>query len=64
MLADDGPHARHLAAMPDERMALAKGTGRLDRELIEVEAREMNVLSSVVQEWAEETGGIGFDSRA
>ena len=24
----------------------------------------MTVLSSVVQEWAEETGGIGFDSRA
>ncbi|MCY4579836.1 MAG: hypothetical protein OXD31_12425, partial [Chloroflexi bacterium] len=50
-------------AMPDERKALAEGTGRLDRALIEVEAREMDVLSSVVQQWAEETGGIGFDSR-
>ncbi|MCY4584349.1 MAG: hypothetical protein OXE50_16375, partial [Chloroflexi bacterium] len=50
--------------MPDERKALAEGTGRLDRVLIEVEARETDVLSSVVQQWAEETGGIGFDSRA
>ena len=64
MLANDAPHARHLAAMPDERKALAEGTGHLDGALIEVEARETNVLSSVVQEWAEETGGIGFDSRA
>ena len=63
MLASDAPHANHLAAMPDERKALAEGTGRLDRVLISVEAREMTVLSSVVQERAEETGGIGFDSR-
>ena len=63
MLANDAPHGSHLAAMPDERKALAEGTDRFDRALIEVEAREMNVLSSVVQEWAEETGGIGFDSR-
>ena len=33
------------------------------RALIEVEARETDVLSSVVQQWAKETGGIGFDSR-
>ena len=64
MLAEDGPHAAHLAAMPGERKALAEGAGSLDRALIEVEAREMNVLSSVVQQWAEKTGGIGFDSRA
>ncbi len=63
MLANDAPHAPHLAAMPDERKALAEGTNRLDRELIEVEARETDVLSSVVQQWAEKTGGIGFDSR-
>ena len=64
MLANDAPHPRHLAAMPGERKALAEGTGRLDRALIEVEARETEVLSSVVQKWAEETGGIGFDARA
>ena len=64
MLADDGPHARHLAAMPDERKALAEGTGRLDRALIAVEAREMDVLSTVAHRWAEKTGGIAFDSRA
>ena len=64
MLANDAPHAPHLAAMPGERKALDEGTGHLDRALIEVEARETDVLSSVVQEWAEETGGIGFDSRA
>ena len=63
MLANDAPQARHLAAMPGERKALAEGTNRLDRVLIEVEARETDVLSSVVQQWAEETGGIGFDSR-
>ena len=63
MLAEDTPHGSHLAAMPDEREALAEGRGRLDRALIEVEARETDVLSSVVQQWAEETGGIGFDSR-
>ncbi len=62
MLANDAPQARHLAAMPDERKALAGGTGRLDRALIAVEAQETDVLSSVVQEWAEETGGIGFDA--
>jgi len=62
VLANDAPHASHLAAMPDERKALAEGTGRLDRVLIEVEARETEVLSSVVQQWAEETGGIGFDA--
>ena len=64
MLANDATHAPHLAAMPDERKALAERTGGLDRALIEVEAREMDVLSSVVQQWADETGGIGFDSRA
>ena len=64
MLADDGPHARHLAAMPEERKALAEGTGRLDRTLIAVEAREMTVLSEVARRWANETGGIAFDSRA
>ena len=62
MLANDAPHAPHLAAMPGERKALAEGTGRLDRALIEAEARETDVLSSVVQEWAEETGGIGYDA--
>ena len=64
MLANDAPHAPHLAALPAERKALAEGTGHLDRALIEVEARETVVLSSVVQKWANETGGIGFDSRA
>ena len=63
MLANDAPHGSHLAAMPDERKALAEGTGRLDRVLLAVEAREMTVLSSVAHRWAEETGGIGFDSR-
>ncbi len=63
MLANDAPHAPHLAALPAECKALAEGTVRLDRALIEVEARETDVLSSVVQQWAEETGGIGFDSR-
>ena len=64
MLAEDAPHGSHLAAMPDERKALAEGTGRLDRALIGVEAREMTVLSSVAHRWAEETGGVAYDARA
>ncbi len=63
MLANDASHAPHLAAMPGERKALTEGTGRLDGALIAVEARETNVLSAGVQQWAEKTGGIGFDSR-
>lgn len=64
MLAEDAPPVRHLAARPDERKALAEGTGRLDRALVAVEAREMDVLSTVAQRWAEKIGGIAFDSRA
>ena len=64
MLANDAPHAPHLAALPAERGALAEGTDRLDRALIEVEARETDVLYSVVKQWAEETGGIGYDAGA
>ena len=64
MLAEDAPHGSHLAAMPDERTALVEGTSRLDRVLLAVEAREMTVLSTVAQRWAEETGGIAFDARA
>ena len=62
MLVKDGPHARHLDAMPGQREALAEGTSRLDRALLAVEAREMNLLSAVVQRSAEETGGIAFDA--
>ena len=64
MLADDAPHARHLAALPEERAALAEGAGRLDRTLLNVEAREMTVLSTVADQWANETGGIAFDNSA
>ncbi len=63
MQVNDAPQARHLAAMPGERDALAEGTSRLDRAMIEVEAREMTVLSSVAHRWAEETGGIAYDAR-
>ena len=54
MLAKDGPHAPHLAAMPDERKALVKATSSLDRALLAVEARETKLLSAVVQRSAEE----------
>ena len=64
MQVNDAPHVRHLAAMPGERGVLAEGTGRLDRALLAVEAREMDVLSSVAHRWAEETGGIAYDARA
>ena len=49
MLAEDGPHGSHLAAMPDERGALVGATSRLDRALLAVEARETSLLSEVVQ---------------
>ncbi len=62
MLVKHGPHARHLDAMAGEREALAEGTSRLDRALLAVEAREMNLLSAVVQRSAEETGGIALDA--
>ena len=44
MLAEDAPHARHLAAMPGERKALVEATSRLQRELRAVEARETKLL--------------------
>ena len=37
----DGPHAPHLAAMPDERGALVKATSRLESALLAVEAEEL-----------------------
>ena len=63
MLVKDGPHARHLAAMPSECEALVERTSRLDRALLAVEAREMNLLSADVQRSTKETGGIALDSR-
>ena len=50
----DGPHAPHLAAMPDQRGALVKATSSLESALLAVEAREKNVLSAVVQRSADE----------
>ena len=49
MLAEDGPHAGHLAAMPDERKALVEATSSLDRALLAVGARETELLSEEVQ---------------
>ena len=63
MLAEDGPHGSHLAAMPDEHGALVEATSRLDRALLAVEAREMNLLPADVQRSTKETGGIALDSR-
>ena len=41
MLAKDGPHAPHLAAMPDQRGALVKATSSLESALLAVEAQEL-----------------------
>ena len=49
MLAEDGSHAPHLAAMPGERKALVEATGNLERELLAVEARETKLLSALAQ---------------
>ena len=49
----DGPHAPHLAAMPDERGALVEATSSLESALLAVEARETNVLSAVVRRSAD-----------
>ena len=53
MLAEDGPHAGHLAAMPDQRGALVKATSSLESALLAVKARETNVLSAVVRRSAD-----------
>ena len=53
MLAKKGPHAPHLAAMPDERKALVKATSSLESALLAVKARETNVLSAVVRRSAD-----------
>ena len=63
MRADDSPHAPHLEAMPPEREALVRATGRLAWALRAVEVREMNLLVSVAQRSAAETGGIACDAR-
>ena len=54
MLAEDGPHAPHLAAMPVERKALTEATSRLQLELRAVEARETKLLSAVAQRSVDE----------
>ena len=54
MLAKDGPHAPHLAAMPGERKALVEATSSLESTLLAVKAREKNVLSEVVRRSADE----------
>ena len=54
MLAEDGAHTPHLAAMPGERKAVVKATSSLESALLAVEAREKNVLSAVVQRSADE----------
>ena len=63
MLADGSPHAPHLAAMPEERKALAENAGWLNSALIEIEAGEMERLAEIAEEWAAQTGGIAFDAR-
>ena len=60
----DGPHAPHLKAMPPEREALVGATDRLARALLAVEVREMNLLATVAQRSADETGGIACDADA
>ena len=54
MPAEDGPHGSYLAAMPGERKALVEATSSLERALLAVEAREMKLLSEVVQRSADE----------
>ena len=41
MLAEDGTHAPHLAAMPGERKALVKATSSLESALLAVKAQEL-----------------------
>ena len=50
----DGPHAPHLAAMPDERGALVEATSSLDRALPSVEARETKLLAADMHRSADE----------
>ena len=50
----DGPHAPHLAAMPDERGALVEATSRLESALLAVEARETKLLAADMHRSADE----------
>ena len=50
--------------MPPERKALVGATGRLAWALLAVEVREMNLLATVAQRSADETGGIAYDADA
>ena len=62
MRAEDGPHALHRAAMPDERKALEEAVRGLDRTTVAVEAREMDLLATLSRRWAREAGGIACDA--
>ena len=50
----DGPHAPHLAAMPDERGALVEATSSLESALLAVEARETKLLAADMHRSADE----------
>ena len=62
MLADESPHAPHLAAMPDERKLLVETAHRLDVSLAGVEAGEMDRLAEMAEAWAAKMSGIAFDA--
>ena len=64
MQAEDGPHAPHLKVLRHRQQELEGATGRLARALLAGEVREMNLLATVAQRSAAETGGIAFDADA
>ena len=64
MQAEDGPHAPHLKVLRHQQQELEGATGRLARALLAVEVREMNLLATVAQRSADETGGIACDADA
>ena len=64
MQAEDGPHAPHLKVLRHQQQELEGATGRLARALLAGEVREMNLLATVAQRSAAETGGIAYDADA
>ncbi|MDE0001125.1 MAG: relaxase domain-containing protein [Rhodospirillaceae bacterium] len=64
MRRPDGPHARHLEAMPREREALDRATRRLDAAVAAVEVAETRQLMRSARAFEERGGGMRYDAPA
>ncbi len=58
MLAEESPHAPHLAAMPEERKALVEAADQIENALAEIGAAQADYLQELVGQAAEPTGAV------